>query len=308
MTTPTRPGSLAETLPPKGFWKRLEIRARGGAPAEIRRRGARVELSEAPWGTFAPTLAQRRVLALARRAPLFRPAVRIHAALRLDDLRPGPVDDLLFGHRIRFYPMLTASFRHMLLTPDRYEGEERAFLAAHAGADGAFVDIGANAGIYALWAAGHWPGRSVIAFEPMPRFAAILRQNARFAGFDALVVVEAAAAGEDGTVEFSASSQSVAFGTGTARVPARSLLSVLAERGIASVGALKIDAECVEDRILFPFYETAPESLWPRAVVIEYAGGHLWERDCMALLAARGYRTVFRNTLNAGLVRAPGPA
>ncbi|HEU0223619.1 MAG TPA: FkbM family methyltransferase [Paracoccaceae bacterium] len=300
----TRPETRAATLPPKRPLKRLEIWLRGDAPAEIRRRGARVSQSEAPWGHHAPTRAQRRIIGLARSLPVFRAAIRIHAALWLDNLRPGPIDDLLFGARIRFYPMLAASFRHMLLSPDAYEAEERAFLAAHVG-DGAFVDIGANAGIYSLSAAGYWPGRPVIAFEPLDLFAGILERNAAMAGFAHLRVVRAAAGGEDGTLEFSPSQQSVAYGADAVKVPSRSLLSVLREQGIGQVAALKIDAECIEDQILYPFFEGAPEALWPRAIVIEYAGGALWQRDCMALLARQGYREIFRNRLNAGLVRAP---
>lgn len=299
----TRPANLAETLPPKRLLKRLEIWARGDAPAEIRRRGARVTLSGAPWGAHAPTPAQARILRLVRRAPAFRAALRIHAALRLDTLRPGPIDEAWCGARIRFYPMLAASFRHMLLTPRGYEAEERGFLAAHGGGAGAFADIGANAGAYTLWAGMQWPGRRILAFEPLADFAAILRANAGFAGLAGVTVLEAAAAGADGTVEFSPSEQSIAYGADAVRVPARGLVSALREAGIDRLAALKIDAECTEDRILFPFFAEAPEALWPRAVLIEHAGAHLWERDCMALLAARGYREIFRNRLNAGLVR-----
>jgi FkbM family methyltransferase len=300
--SPTRPASLAETLPPRGLLKRLETRIGGAAPAEIRRRGQRVTVSEAPWGSHAPTPAQARILRLVRAMPVFRATLRIQAALRLDSLRPGPIDDRLFGARTRFYPMLAASFRHMLLTPDACEREERAFLAAHTAATGAFVDIGANCGIYSLWAAGRRPGEPVIAFEPLEPFATILALNAGFAGFRGVAVIRAAAGGADGTIAFSPSQQSAGYGADSVPMPCRSLLSVLAEHGVGSVAALKIDAEAVEDQILFPFFEAAPPALRPRAVLIEHVCRHLWQRDCLGLLAGLGYRETFRNKLNAGYV------
>ena len=45
-------------------------------------------------------------------------------------------------------------------------------------------------------------------------------------------------------------------------VEAKPLTQVLAEQGVDRIDALKIDVEGVEDRILLPFFKSAPESLF----------------------------------------------
>jgi len=298
----TRPSTLSETMPRKSWLKRMEIAMRGGASRKVRHRAETVTLEEGEWGSWAPTPAQRRFIRLMRSSPMFRSALRNHVALWLDNMRAGPIDEYLYGSPIRFYPMLGASFRHMLLTPDVYEVQERAFLAKFAGGAGAFIDIGANAGIYTLWSCMQWPGRPVIAFEPLDLFAKILERNTEMAGFQSVDVVRAVAGARDGVMEFSASTQSAAYGTDTAATRCRSLLSVLEEIDVSAVAGLKIDAEGVEDQILGAFLVDTPAHLLPRAVLIEHVVRHLWEQDCLDLLEQRGYRIRFRNYLNTGLV------
>jgi len=307
----TGPQTFAETLPVKGWLKRLEIAFRGGAPAEIRRRRAGVTIEDGPWGQWAPTPAQARIIRIARGSPAFQSALRIHAALRIDSLRPGPIDERFHGLAIRFYPMLGASFRHMMLTPRDYQADERRFFHARATGEGVFVDVGANAGVYSLWAGATWPGRPVIAFEPVAMLAEILDQNARMAGLDAFKLHRAVAGAEDGEAAFSETAQSMAYGADMAPTPCRSLVSVLSEAGCGpdgrGVAGIKIDAEGVEDQILAPFLAEAPDAMLPHAILIEHVGRHLWETDCFEMLAKRGYREVFRNKLNAGLVLGTAP-
>jgi FkbM family methyltransferase len=303
----TRPHSFQDTLPAQSRLKRLEVALRSGASAKIRRRGADARLVPGPWGACAPTRAQSALIGAARAMPAFHSALRNQVSLWLDTLRPGPLDAEVHGCRIRFYPMLAASFRHMLLTPKVYQADELAFFAAHATGPGAFVDIGANCGVYTFWAAGRDRARTVIAFEPHETFAAILAANAAMADRPAVRVVRAAAGAEDGTAQFSPSEQSVAYGEDAVTVPCRSLLSVLREAGATAVAGLKLDAEGVEDAILVPFFADAPAALWPRSIVIEHAASHLWRTDALALLADRGYREVFRNKLNSGFARDGAP-
>jgi len=63
-----------------------------------------------------------------------------------------------------------------------------------------------------------------------------------------------------------------------------------------------IDVEGVEDTILVPFFRDAPESLWPRFLIIEDTHG-LWRVDLFSELSARGYRMTTRNRQNVMMER-----
>ena len=65
---------------------------------------------------------------------------------------------------------------------------------------------------------------------------------------------------------------------------------ILEEADVISVDALKIDVEGYEDRVLTGFFKQAPQTLWPRAVVIEHLSKNEWQDDCIADMIARGYR------------------
>ena len=60
------------------------------------------------------------------------------------------------------------------------------------------------------------------------------------------------------------------------RVPSLRLQRILEEAGVSHVDALKIDVEGFEDRVLTGFFANAPQSLWPRAVVIEHLSPNEW--------------------------------
>jgi hypothetical protein len=89
------------------------------------------------------------------------------------------------------------------------------------------------------------------------------------------------------------------------RVPCRPLLDVLNEAGVASIDALKIDVEGMEDKILMPFFNHAPPALWPRLIIIEDTSDQ-WSSDLFAFLGARGYRVARRSKLNAMMRRGQG--
>jgi hypothetical protein len=67
-------------------------------------------------------------------------------------------------------------------------------------------------------------------------------------------------------------------------VPCKPLTAVLAEAGIVSIDALKIDVEGAEDIVLAPFLRDAPQSLLPHLILIEDTRG-VWGVDLFALLA-----------------------
>lgn len=91
-------------------------------------------------------------------------------------------------------------------------------------------DLGANIGVVTIALARRvGPAGHVVAFEPDPGNAAILRQNIEAAGLTNVTVVEAAVAGENGTAQFVADGS---IGSGLASARAESLLPGSPDRSV----------------------------------------------------------------------------
>ena len=61
--------------------------------------------------------------------------------------------------------------------------------------------------------------------------------------------------------------------------------------------------EGFEDRVLTGFFQEAPQTLWPRAVVIEHLSKDEWLKDCVADMLARRYAERGRTRSNTLLLR-----
>jgi hypothetical protein len=77
----------------------------------------------------------------------------------------------------------------------------------------------------------------------------------------------------------------------------------LKSQNINKIDALKIDIEGFEDRALFPFFDEAPESLWPTCIVIE-PNSTSWEKDILSRLETLGYARTGKTRGNVILNRA----
>jgi FkbM family methyltransferase len=151
----------------------------------------------------------------------------------------------------------------------------------------------------------------VIAVEPHPVIHARLAFNRKASAADQVRLVAAAVGPADGELLIETDGDNLGASHVVSGVPSESaikvpslrLLRILIEAGVASVDALKIDIEGFEDRALIPFFEEAPQALWPRAVVIEHLSRDEWEQDCIADMVARGYRETGRTRSNILLTR-----
>ena len=266
--------------------------------------------SPVPFGRLAPNAAQAALIALAQRTGLKRGAFRPMLSRLLNLLRPGPLDVKYQGAAFRFYHQGSATERGALLNPD-YNIEELRFLRAHITEGGAFVDVGANVGTYAL-ALARDVGETgkVIAIEPHPVTHARLAFNTAASGYGQVKLVQAAAGAEDGELlietdgdNLGASHIVAGDASGKAiRVPSLRLRRILEEASVARVDALKIDVEGYEDRVLVPFFRQAPKTLWPRAVVIEHLSKDEWQHDCVADMLSRGYAVAGKTRSNTLLI------
>jgi FkbM family methyltransferase len=264
-----------------------------------------------PFGAFAPTRAQAAIISLAQRSKLKRGAFRPMLSRLVNLLRAGPLDVPYQGASFRFYHQFSATERGALFNPD-YNLEELDFLRGHTPGGGVFVDVGANVGTYAMVLARHVGATGkVIAIEPHPVTHARLAFNRTASGFTQAVLVAAAAGDADGELMIETDGDNLGAShvvTGEAsanavRVPSLRLQRILDEAGIAKVDALKIDVEGFEDRVLMPFFKHAPQTLWPRAVVIEHLSRNEWLEDCIADMRARGYNQAGKTRSNTLLRR-----
>jgi FkbM family methyltransferase len=264
-----------------------------------------------PFGAFAPTSAQAAVIALAQGSRLKRGAFRPMLSRLVNLLRAGPVDVQYQGASFRFYHQASATERGALFNPD-YNLEELDFLRAHTPAGGVFVDVGANVGTYALALARHvGASGKVIAIEPHPVTHARLAFNRAASGFTQVTLVAAAAGPSDGELMIETDGDNLGAShivtgkiSGNAiRVPSLRLQRILDNAGVTHVDALKIDVEGFEDRVLTGFFEQAPQSLWPCAIVIEHLSRNEWQDDCIAGMLARGYAETGKTRSNTLLAR-----
>jgi FkbM family methyltransferase len=273
--------------------------------------------TEAPaWGTHRPGLPLRALIELSRHSVLGRGPLRKRLARLFFKLHSGPVDVRLWGQRMRLYPDYNVCERKALLRPDRMDRQEYAFLLPWLRQPRpVFVDIGANAGLYSLYAALHaTAGARILAIDPEPgllaRFAFNLRLAHEAGAIEAGIEVATAcvAVGDhDGEALLSTGedegSRSLLGGAGRP-VRLRRLAGLLAENAIDKVTIMKIDVEGYEDRVLPPYLAEVNPDRWPQAIIIEHVYRRGWRLDCVSLCQSRGYRIVGASNNNTILEQA----
>jgi FkbM family methyltransferase len=218
----------------------------------------------------------------------------------------GPLDVTNWQIAMRIDPRRNITEKRLLLSPSRFEYEERMALADWLKPGDVFVDVGANIGAYTMWAA-RLTGATgrVVAIEPQPSVLARLRANMDL-NPDFNVQIFACGAGpRDGSIRLSvgssneggASMATKEGGEDSVDVAVRPLLDMIEEAGLSRIDALKIDIEGFEDQALIPFFKTSPRNLWPRLLILE-RGDKDWRDDLMWTLTASGYSVRFQTKRN----------
>ncbi|MHA1545204.1 MAG: FkbM family methyltransferase [Alphaproteobacteria bacterium] len=235
-------------------------------------------------------------------------------------LHPWPVDAEAFGLSARLYPFDNVAEFKTLFKPSRFNTRELQFLKRILERPSSvFIDVGANAGMFSLFAAANsGPNATIIAIEPHPELFKRLTYNlsdllvSRSAGAykgPKIQLLEMALGSKTGTTTLRTNDndlgagQIVEDGGQGHQVSIGPLHQVLWDLGIHSIDALKIDVEGYEDRVLEPFYHFAPAPLWPRAVIIEHISRDQWAYDCITQCEARGYTVLFKTRSNTILLR-----
>ena len=85
-------------------------------------------------------------------------------------------------------------------------------------------------------------------------------------------------------------------------VPIITLTALCSKFNLERIDGIKIDVEGFEEAVLLPFFESAPDSLLPRLIVIE-DNQKEWKTDILAIAATRGFRLVKKTNMNLLLER-----
>ena len=272
-----------------------------------------------PYGAAAPGWLDRAIISATSRLPNDWLGLRLAIWLRRVTTMRLPGDSGLdverFGLKVRLHPRRNGCEKGLLFTPQMYEARERAALAAQidaaksAGRPSVFVDIGANVGLFSLFVASRIGRHGIIlAIEPEPENVRRLRFNVAANPQVPIRVIASALGEQAGTVLLDVHPRDRG-GTRTRVLTdegrpsdrpcaeCRTLLQVLTQEQVHVIDALKIDVEGAEDSILSPFFRDAPQSLWPKFIVIE-GGGELGGIMPYSMLMDLGYTITTRSKQN----------
>lgn len=263
---------------------------------------------EPPFGTYAPTPAQGAVIGLARGSFLHRGDFRPAMGALLNSLRSGPLDVERDHGRFRLHYRDNLIEIGLLLHPT-YNHREIRFIREAVEGGGTFIDIGANIGLYSVAVATLAPKAKVVAIEPGPTVLARLNANIAASAVEKRVTVAAVAISDQnrkGGLVFKDGDLAIArFEEGAeGGLETRTLVDLLDELKVKTIGAIKIDIEGREAEALGPFFREAPRSRWPKRIVIEHLTEAEWGADLFGQLSAAGYREVGRTQQNSLLERA----
>ena len=278
----TAAATLVDTTSPFGTY-----RARGLA---------RFAWRLADWHDLAPTLRKKLRAVVAR-------------------LFAGPFDAEVEGIRFRLYPGSNYDDRKILARQRLPERAERRFLAAHLRPGTVFVDVGANVGSYSL--AAERRGGPRLAVVGHPETAGRLAFNIAANGLAGIDLATVAVGERRGTMELWSEPSNCGFATllpdlteewqgdwRPRQVRVEPLAEILVSHGVTRVDVLKVDVEGYEDRVLLPYIRSTDPSGHPGAILLETNCREHWQEDCLAVLAASGYRVEGETKDNVLLRRA----
>lgn len=262
----------------------------------------------APFGAYTPTSIQAGAIRFARGfdpGPFSKLAASIAKRVIWPSLS-GPLDVTTWGIMMRLDPRRNITEKRLLLSPSRFELEEREILRARLLPGDRFVDVGANVGAYTMWVASIiGPQGRGLAIEPQPKVLARLRANIALNPAFNVQIFPCGAGPHEGKMHLSigstneggASLATSGGGAASVEVAIRPLLNMVTEAGFDRIDALKIDIEGFEDQALIPFFETAPKTLWPKLLILERSEKD-WRIDLLATLKKASYRDLATSKRN----------
>lgn len=268
-----------------------------------------------PFGALRPSSHQERIRAIGRRLPqnyFGRKAASLLLGAAGGRARRAYDVEVFGSQKARLHPFDNICEKRIYLTPQHWDAEERALLAARIAAHDKenfiFADIGANVGLYTLFARAEAlrAGKRIrsICVEPDPEMRARLSFNIAASGAgDDVSILPFAATNRGGALRFSVNRGSRGMSRidtrGDIEIEGRTLASLLS--GAPRLDAMKIDIEGHEYETLTAFFSSAPRALLPRTLIMEISH-ETAERSATALALGEGYRVALKTGLNAVFV------
>lgn len=215
------------------------------------------------------------------------------------------------GWNLRLDPA-EAVERGMLFFPQLYERREREFLRQHLRPGDVFLDIGANVGFYTLVTSKLvGPSGRVIAFEADSDTHKCLTHHIAVNGAHNALCLNVGVSDRNETLYLSRNRSGNRGGNtflnpnpDSIAVTCAPLVELLGRQGVTRVDAAKIDIEGMEVRVMTHFLNHAPESMWPRFLVIEDNPEFSDQGVPLTkLMQAHGYRVIAKTDLNLLLDR-----
>lgn len=219
--------------------------------------------------------------------------------------------EIFGGQKARLHPYDNICEKRVFITPQLWELEERLFLADYISGFGGrsfvFVDVGANVGLYTLFARAEaqraGAAFAAVCIEADPEMAARLRFNIAASGAESEVrIFNCAASDKEGDLRFDVNLASRGLSRvasdGSSVVPAKALAQIFAESGLQKINALKIDIEGHEAPALSALLADAPTFLRPKVILTEISHQQ-GDSSLAALLLGAGYKKKFETKRNA---------
>ena len=224
-------------------------------------------------------------------------ALRRLAALGVGD----KVDIELFGLPMRLQSAGNVSEKRALYAPQFFDLKEREALAELAEDDAVFIDIGANIGLYSFSTAAmfrHFKNTRIISVEPHPVISKRLAFNLDLNPDLPIEPVQVGLSDNEGVMTLVSPEKNLGesrllqdgedISGETHEVRVTTLLQLLAERKVNRLDGMKIAIEGLEEAVLVPFFNEAPENLLPQLIIIE-DNGSTWKTDLIGLAEQTGY-------------------
>jgi len=265
-----------------------------------------------PYGSFEPP--QWLTRAIHHRNTHSNPVIRYlnkKLVIRYLKFISRPFDMEVDGVKLRLYPKDNLHDRTAMLSGKSTDRDWYEALFAPIVDGGTFVDIGANAGFFSVFAhVRNIPNLTILPIEPHPLMRERLAANLALNSANDIRIEAAAVGAELATMTLHQPSKNncgvttlhadgAEHSQADFQVRVKPLTMILAEHGIQEIDLLKIDIEGYEDRALVPFFENADRSLWPQSVFIEHDSGDRWEVDVLEMMAQKGYNLVQQDKRNA---------
>ena len=267
---------------------------------------------EPPWGHYRPLGWRATLIKILHLIPSTPPLRRIALWLRkpIKNKLGQWIDITIWNLNLRLRSKGNFSEQRMIFMPQFLDTIERIAISEELKNGGVFFDIGANAGVYTLWAGSlRNPAITVHAFEPDPSLCSTLQSNLDRNALEGIHLHQSALGRIDSEATLILSEKNkgensidISPDTTGMKIRIHSLPQWLTSNQISRIDVMKIDVEGHELDVLEPLFTICPAASWPRLLICELI--HDDKSNIKQLLQKCGYILEKQGRLN-GIYRLP---